>query len=117
MSKKETATQPLDKDAILKAYKVPLMLRPLVGAAIDWLNTADLTGDGIPDLVQVTPYAAKATPFLATLLPLVNWSAVIDWLFTHDFFHNQQEARKQINEIINLGGEAAKSLSTTEKPQ
>lgn len=75
MGKDKPAAPALDKNALLK--DAPALARPVLGGVIDWLNKLDLNHDGVSDLVQLAPVAAKVLPLALKLYKAIDWEKLL----------------------------------------
>jgi hypothetical protein len=86
----------LDKKELLK--DLPVMLRPLAGSFVDFINKADMNKDGMSDLAQVAPYFIKALPFVTALAPLIDWDQAVEDLVSK-YVKNQELAKPLIEQL------------------
>ncbi len=98
----------LDKKELLK--DVPLVLKGIAGAAIDYINNADTNHDGKSDLAQLAPFVIKALPIIAALAPYLDVDGVVKWFVDHDFVKDKAAVTKLLTQALHLATEAAKQV-------
>lgn len=98
MADKKPASKPqvfqLDKDALFKEHKVPLVLKPVIGSAIDWINSFDANHDGVPEIAKWFPIVIKAAPHILELAKQVDWVQLFKY-----FARDKSKAQGIVDEI------------------
>lgn len=115
MSKKDELTHaPEDFQLDRKAQKIDVGFpgNAFVDKIFEFFNGLDLNNDHKSDVAQIAPYVVRMMPFVMAIAPLVNVDGVKKWLFSHpEFFHNAEEAAKQIEAAAAVAAEAAAKLA------
>lgn len=91
----------LDKEALFKEHKVPVLLKPVFGSFIDWLNSFDANHDGVPEISKWAPIIFKVSPLLLELAKHIDWVKLFSF-FAKDKTHTDKivEEIKSIAKVV-----------------
>lgn len=89
----------IDKKKALNG--LPLVVKSLLGPAIDWLNGLDMDNNKTPDVVQFMPVLIALFHLGVAVTPHVDLGKFKAWFLAHDFIKDQ----KAVSDIITKAGE------------
>ena len=86
---------------------LPLMLKPVVGGFVDYINALDVNHDGHADICQIAPVVIKSLPYISAILPLIDREKMVKWFISHDFIKDAAAAEAAIAKVVDIAAKAA----------
>ncbi len=98
-------------DAEVLTKDLPWVARGPAKDFIESLNKLDVNKDGKDDVAQLAPLLKRAVPFLAKLVPLVNWRGFLNQYVDNPVVvppENRAKVKACVAELQTIGDEVAK---------
>lgn len=100
----------IDKKVALDG--LPLVVKSLLGPAIDWFNKLDADNNKVPDVVQFMPVLVTLIHIGIAVAPYVDLAKFKAWFLSHDFIVDQKAVTEQLNKAVSVVASAAEKLGT-----
>lgn len=106
----------LDKNGLINKKValdgLPLVVKSLLGPAIDWFNTIDSDNNKVPDVVQFMPVLVTLVHIGVAVAPYVHLGKFKAWFLNHDFITDQAAVEVQLDKATSVVAAAAEKLGT-----